>query len=155
MTTGQLHCLWRSEPFGLTRLAEASAALADHLDWGDVVALQAPMGTGKTTLVAAMARHYGAEDAASSPTFALSQSYPVSHGPASRIIRHLDLYRIRSEEELTDLGWEELMDDGEALTFVEWPERAADHFPDHARLLRMERLPDGMRVASLWERESA
>ena len=78
-----------------------------------------------------------------------------SESPGRRLIRHLDLYRIRHEDELIDLGWDELMHDAEALTFVEWPERAADHFPDHARLLRMECLPDGMRVATLWQRESA
>ncbi len=156
MSTGQLHRIWDSRPFGLNGLDEVAGQLAERLDWGEVIALQAPMGTGKTTLVSAVARHHGAEDAASSPTFALCQSYPVSGGGSGRrLIRHLDLYRIRHEDELVDLGWDELMHDAEALTFVEWPERAADHFPDHARLLRMECLPDGMRVATLWQRESA
>lgn len=156
MSTGQLTKVWDSAPFGLKGLPEVAGRLAQQLEWGEVIALQAPMGTGKTTLVAAVARHHGAEDAASSPTFALCQSYPLaSDGATSRLIRHLDLYRIRHEDELQDLGWEELMHDAEALTFVEWPERAADHFPDHTRLLRMECLPDGMRMATLWQRESA
>ena len=156
MSTGQLLRIWCSQPFGLYGLDEVAGQLAQRLDWGEVIALQAPMGTGKTTLVSAVARHHGAEDSASSPTFALCQSDPVSsESPGRRLIRHLDLYRIRHEDELIDLGWDELMHDAEALTFVEWPERAADHFPDHARLLRMECLPDGMRVATLWQRESA
>ena len=46
------------------------------------------------------------------------------------------------------------MADNAALTFVEWPERAADHFPEDALLLRLERLPDDLRMASLWQRES-
>ncbi len=156
MSLGQLQKIWGSSPFGLKGLKEAAAELADHLEWGEVIALQAPMGTGKTTLVAALVRHHGSEDAASSPTFALCQSYPISlAGAPSRLIRHLDLYRIRHTDELFDLGWDELMHDPTALTFVEWPERAADHFPERARLLRIERLPDGMRVATLWQRESA
>ena len=156
MSTGQLKKIWGSSPFGLKGLQEVAAELAEHLEWGEVIALQAPMGTGKTTLVSALARHHGSEDAASSPTFSLCQIYPVCGAePNPKLIRHMDLYRIRHTDELFDLGWDELMNDPAALTFVEWPERAANHFPERARLLRMERLPDGMRVASLWKRESA
>jgi tRNA threonylcarbamoyladenosine biosynthesis protein TsaE len=111
------------------------------------------MGTGKTTFIGALAKVMGALDEASSPTFALCQEYPVSTGP--QLLRHLDLYRINHESELQGLGWEELMEDPGALTLVEWPERAADHFPERATVLRLERQPDGLRLASLWERESA
>lgn len=156
MSNAKLQKIWGSSPFGLKGLNEAAAELADHLVWGEVIALQAPMGTGKTTLVSALVRHHGSEDVASSPTFALCQIYPIpGEGVPLKVIRHLDLYRIRHADELLDLGWDELMHDPMALTFVEWPERAANHFPERARLLRMERLPDGMRVATLWQRESA
>ena len=156
MSEGHLRCMWRSAPYGLKGLNAVVADLEACLEWGDVVALQAPMGTGKTTLVSAVARHFGALDAASSPTFALCQSYPLpeEEGRPERTIRHLDLYRIEHASELLNLGWDELMDDPAALTFVEWPERAADHFPEHALLLRLERLPDDQRMASLWQRES-
>ena len=149
---GRLQCKWRSELYGVSQLTEVVSAFRVFVDWGDVVALQAPMGTGKTTFVAALAKVMGAVDAASSPTFALCQEYPVAQ--EGRVLRHLDLYRIEHESELRNLGWEELMDDPQALTFVEWPERAADHFPEHAMLLRLERQPDGLRLASLWVRES-
>ncbi|MDC0600638.1 tRNA (adenosine(37)-N6)-threonylcarbamoyltransferase complex ATPase subunit type 1 TsaE [Flavobacteriales bacterium] len=152
MNPDSLNCLWRSEPFGLSDLSARIEGLMEHLKWGDVVALQAPMGTGKTTVVSAVAKHHNAQDVASSPTFALCQSYPVA---PDKIIRHLDLYRIRHVDELLDLGWDELMEDGDALTFVEWPEKAADEFPESAVLLRIERLPDGKRMATLWQRESA
>lgn len=157
MKEGELTCTWRSNSFGIQQLSDVVSGLAQHLNWGDVVAVQAPMGTGKTTLVGALAQHLGALDAASSPTFALCQTYPLSPDPhgVQRAIRHLDLYRIKHEHELMDMGWEEWMEDKDVLTFVEWPERAADHFPDSARLLRLERMPDGMRLASLWQRESS
>ena len=72
-----------------------------------------------------------------------------------RTIRHLDLYRIQHESELFGLGWDELMEDAGAITLVEWPERAADHFPERAKLLRIERQPDGLRLAALWVKETA
>ena len=151
-----LRCVWRSGPFGLSQLDAVTASFRQWVDWGDVIAIQAPMGTGKTTFVAALAKTMGAIDAASSPTFALCQEYPVQSGlrDEQRMLRHLDLYRIKAESELRDLGWDELMEDGRALTLVEWPERAADRFPEHARVLRLERQPDGLRLAALWERES-
>lgn len=156
MSDVSLRCIWRSAPYDLKGLPGLVSDLEACLDWGDVVALQAPMGTGKTTLVSALARHFKALDAASSPTFALCQTYPVPRveGQPERCIRHLDLYRIEHTSELEGLGWQELIADNAALTFVEWPERAADHFPEDALLLRLERLPDDLRMASLWQRES-
>jgi len=151
-----LRCIWRSQPYGLKQLAEVTREFRDLVDWGDVIAVQAPMGTGKTTFVASLARTIGAVDDASSPTFALCQEYPLEEAESGQalLMRHFDLYRINHESELRDLGWDELMDDRRALTLVEWPERAADHFPDHAKLLRLECQPDGLRLAALWVRES-
>jgi|GEM_PF-223596 tRNA threonylcarbamoyladenosine biosynthesis protein TsaE len=151
-----LQCVWRSAAFDVTNIDAVARDFSRMLDWGDVVAIQAPMGTGKTTFVAALCRVFGAVDVASSPTFALCQEYPVApvEGVPEPLLRHLDLYRIKDASELHDLGWEELMDDPAALTMIEWPERAADHFPDRAKLLRLERQPDGLRMASLWKRES-
>ena len=153
MSASELVRVWHSGPYGVPNLGQVVADLVPNLKWGQVVALQAPMGTGKTTLVAAIARHFKAEDAASSPTFALCQVYPLA-GDSGRLIRHLDLYRIRHSDELLDLGWDELMDDADALTFVDWPEKAADHFPQTALLLRIEKLPDGRRMATLWQRDT-
>ena len=153
-----LRCVWRSQPYSLSQLKGTAGAFFEHVEWGDVVAIQAPMGTGKTTFTAALAALLGASDVASSPTFALCQEYPVedqSGGSEQRTIRHLDLYRIQHVSELHGLGWEEMMEDRSAITLVEWPERAADHFPERAKLLRIERQPDGLRLASLWVRETA
>ena len=153
-----LRCLWRSQPYNVAQIGEVAGAFFGHIDWGDVVAIQASMGTGKTTFVAALATLLGAQDVASSPTFALCQEYPIEGQPGiseQRTIRHLDLYRIQHDAELHGLGWEELMEDRGAITLVEWPERAADHFPDRAKLLRIERQPDGLRLAALWVKETA
>ena len=156
MESGLLKCTWRSGAFALGQLNEVVGQFRTCVDWGDVIAVQAPMGTGKTTFVAALARTMGAPDAASSPTFALCQEYPIPTGDGGQghLVRHLDLYRIGHVAELRDLGWEDMMHDEGALTLVEWPERAADHFPERAMLLRMEAQPDGLRLASLWVRES-
>ena len=61
MSTGQLHRIWGSRPFGLNGSDEVAGQLAERLDWGEVIALQAPMGTGKTTLLKLIMRELEAD----------------------------------------------------------------------------------------------
>jgi len=85
------------------------------------------MGAGKTTFISALCRHMGIKDAVSSPTFALVNEYRCNlEGKPSRVF-HIDLYRLRDEEEAVHAGMEDCFLQalrGEAYCFVEWPERA-------------------------------
>jgi tRNA threonylcarbamoyladenosine biosynthesis protein TsaE len=74
------------------------------------------MGAGKTTLIQALCRQLGAEDKALSPSFALVNEYAAPVG----IIHHLDLFRLRNEQEALDIGVEDYLYD-EGYCFVEWP----------------------------------
>jgi tRNA threonylcarbamoyladenosine biosynthesis protein TsaE len=72
-----------------------------------------------------------------SPTFALVHRYEAPKSP----VYHLDLYRLKSPDDLTNIGWDEIVG-GEALVLIEWPERAADRIPhDHAPI-SLQHLPD-------------
>ena len=105
---------------GTLALAETILELA--LPTPRLVLLTGEMGAGKTTLVRGMARAIGApEDEVSSPTFTLVHTY---RGP-KRTIHHLDLYRLEREEDLQQLGLEEMESDPEALVLVEWGEKFA------------------------------
>jgi tRNA threonylcarbamoyladenosine biosynthesis protein TsaE len=101
--------------------------LAPHLRPGDVVALTGDLGAGKTSfaraLIRALSGPEGSEREVPSPTFTLVQSYEA---PAGRI-HHFDLYRIKSPDELTEIGWDEALADG--IVLVEWPERAGTLLP--------------------------
>jgi tRNA threonylcarbamoyl adenosine modification protein YjeE len=59
-----------------------------------------------------------------SPTFNLLFRY---QGKSVEVV-HVDLYRLRSPDELWELGWEEL-GHGPEIVLVEWPERAGEHLP--------------------------
>ncbi len=83
------------------------------------------VGAGKSVLARAVARGAGVEGAVPSPTFNLVFRYP---GAGGRTIVHMDLYRVRDESELVELGWDELGDKGE-IVIVEWPERAGSVLP--------------------------
>ena len=77
------------------------------------------MGAGKTTLIKQLCTHLGIKDEVSSPTFSLVNEYESSMG----LVYHFDLYRIRSEEELYDIGYEDYFFSG-YLCLIEWPEMA-------------------------------
>ncbi|MBI1287620.1 MAG: tRNA (adenosine(37)-N6)-threonylcarbamoyltransferase complex ATPase subunit type 1 TsaE [Flavobacteriales bacterium] len=82
------------------------------------------MGAGKTTLIKQFCQFLGIEDEVSSPTFSLVNEYESPIGP----VYHFDLYRIRSVEELFDIGYEDYFFSG-YLCLVEWPEMASDIIP--------------------------
>jgi tRNA threonylcarbamoyladenosine biosynthesis protein TsaE len=118
---------------------------AELEEWGErfgaaarpplVVAISGDLGAGKTTLVRAICRGAGVRDEVTSPTFSLVHLYA---GPAFPIY-HLDLYRVESPEELTNIGWDDLIAD-HAIVLVEWPERAGARLPPAVVPIDLEHL---------------
>ena len=89
------------------------------------VGLRGPLGAGKSVLARAIAHGAGVVAAIPSPTFNLLFRY---EGKKAEVV-HLDLYRLRSTDDLWELGWEEL-GHGSEIVLVEWPERAGKHLPE-------------------------
>jgi hypothetical protein len=92
---------------------------------GDFLALAGDLGAGKTTFARAFLRALldDPELEVPSPTFTLMQVY---EGPEFPVV-HADFYRLRSAEELAQLGWDEIVDG--AVTLVEWPNHAVEALP--------------------------
>ncbi len=97
--------------------AEFAVLLLSRLPQSAVVLLEGTLGAGKTFLVKEICQLLKTSTRATSPTFAIVQQYP---GPVP--VNHLDLYRIEKNEELDQLGWEDLIA-GPGFTFIEWPAR--------------------------------
>lgn len=93
-----------------------------------VVGLTGELGTGKTTLVQAIARVLGVKEVLVSPTFVVAKFYEVIH-PLFDTLVHMDAYRIESLDELVPLGWETLMQHPRTLVIVEWPDRISSALP--------------------------
>lgn len=113
-----------------------------------VIAFVAPMGTGKTTFIKALCRAQNCCDVTNSPTFAIVNEYGL---PNEGIVFHMDCYRLHSEREALDLGFEEYFYSGNTC-YVEWPELVASILPTDTLIVRMETLDDGRRRI-YWENE--
>jgi tRNA threonylcarbamoyladenosine biosynthesis protein TsaE len=101
------------------------AALAIHLPAGSVVALEGPLGAGKTRLVQAWATALGVDPReVSSPTFVLCHEY---HGRLD--LYHFDAYRAKGPAEFWDLGIDEYYQTGGILV-IEWASRVAECLPE-------------------------
>ena len=101
-----------------------------------VVGLEGDLGAGKTTLVQAICRGVGVAQDVTSPTFALVHEYEMARGT----VYHLDLYRLRGPDDLTNLAWDDIVN-SDSIVLVEWAERARGRLPNDALRIRLEHIP--------------
>lgn len=125
-----------------TTTSEASTrnvarSFAARLQRGDVVALFGDLGTGKTQFVKGVCETFGVEELVTSPSFVILNRYEGKDGAGNEIlIYHLDLYRVKSVEEIFDLGYEEFFY-GDGICLVEWAERLGDLIPPSRHEVRL------------------
>ena len=105
---------------------EVGFRIGRKLKSGDVVAVEGPLGAGKTVFVQGVAGALGITEAVGSPTFTIISEY---RGKIT--LYHMDLYRLNSPQEFAFLGVEEILD-GSGVTVVEWSEKAGDELPERA-----------------------
>lgn len=104
------------------------------------------MGAGKTTFIKAICEELGIEDVITSPTFAIVNEYELpadSHYGNS--VYHFDFYRIKQQEELMDMGFEEYVYSNN-LCFMEWPELVEEALPEDVVRIQITANPDGTRT---------
>ena len=102
-----------------------------------LITLTGELGVGKTTLAQSICRGYGVVQEVTSPTYALVHQYSA---PKSAVF-HVDLYRIESPDQLTNIGWDEIVG-ARALILVEWPERADARLPEDHLPIDLDYMPD-------------
>lgn len=90
-----------------------------------VFALNGDLGAGKSTLARAIARGAGVEGPVPSPTFNLLFRYETPRGVE---VAHLDLYRLERQDDVWELGWQEL-GHGPEVVLIEWAENAEPLLP--------------------------
>jgi len=119
----------------LHQLQDWGAELGRSLRAPAIITLEGDLGTGKTTLAQAMCRGVGVREDVTSPTFALVNEYQAERAT----VFHLDLYRLRGPDDLTNLAWDDIVN-SDAIVLVEWPDRAGDRMPADVLKIRLEHI---------------
>ena len=103
------------------------------------LALVGTLGAGKTCLAKLLVQAWcGDSVEVTSPTFTLAQHYCGMIGDRSFRVNHLDLYRVGDEDELWELGFDELLEQRDSITLVEWADRFIDAMPSETIWIELE-----------------
>ena len=130
--------------YTLDQTDEIAAQLVQQYASKPVWVFQAPMGAGKTTLIAAIGKAMGIRAPMSSPTFSIMNEYLVQ----GKLIYHMDWYRLENEAEARQAGVEAALEEAD-ISLVEWPEKAPNLVPENAVVLHIEILdPSRRRIYS-------
>lgn len=164
------------------RLGQILAAelLAQETPGAQVLCLEGNLGAGKTTFTQGLLEHLGAAGPYTSPTFIVmkhyesgthiahrasrsaNQSNTTIHDSSSTIcdtrstihdIYHIDTYRV-AEQDILNLGWEEMLTDPANVIVVEWPERIKQIIPASALRIKFEWLSEEQRkITFAWNKK--
>ncbi len=101
------------------------AALGKILTPGTILAYRGDLGAGKTAFTRGLALGLGYAEPVTSPTYTIVNEYLGGRLP----LFHFDMYRLRSSDDLWDIGWEDYLDRN-GVCAVEWSENVDDAMED-------------------------
>jgi tRNA threonylcarbamoyladenosine biosynthesis protein TsaE len=129
-----------SEEFTESQLPQVAARLIRENPSSHIMAFYGKMGIGKTTLIKAICNYLNVTDIVGSPTFSIVNQYLTS---SNQTLYHFDFYRIKKQEEVFDLGYEDYFFSGN-YCFLEWPEKIEALLPDDCLKIYLDE-KDGLR----------
>ncbi len=109
-----------------------------------VFAFHGQMGAGKTTFIHALCTIKEVKDIVGSPTFSIINEYQFICEGTKKALFHIDLYRLKDEEEAIRAGVEDVLYSGNTC-LVEWPEKVPAIFPDTTVHIYIELVDDKTR----------
>lgn len=115
-------------------LAKAAKTILEFSCEKKIFCFYGELGVGKTTLIKELCKQLGVTDKGSSPTFALINEY---QNKDEKKLFHFDLYRVKDESEIYDIGYEDYIFSGN-YCFIEWPEKIERLLPNDVVKVRIE-----------------
>ena len=100
----------------------------------NIILLDGNMGSGKTTFIQTLCKNLGVLDNVLSPTFSLVNEYILKD---NLLIYHFDLYRVKSVEELIEIGFDEYVY-SKNICLIEWPEIPKEIIPNKNIRIKIE-----------------
>lgn len=122
--------------------------IAKMLKNKDVVIMRGNLGYGKTTLTRYIAKELESESIVSSPSFTIINEYDIILEGKESVLRHIDLYRLESEDEIYSIGLDAFIyEDG--VSIIEWGDKFIDFFNKPYYILEIENIDDDERFFRL------
>ena len=110
---------------GITDTHRLAKSVASILKVGDSICLSGDLGAGKTEFTRALAESLGVSTQyISSPSFTIVNEYKA----AECSVQHFDLYRLKSYEQLDDIGYLEMLE-ADAINIIEWGKLFSEYLP--------------------------
>lgn len=130
-----------------------------QLNLSGCVFLSGDLGAGKTTLTRYWLRALGHEGAVKSPTYTLVEPYSIMQKDGLnkgqvKPVYHADFYRLQDPEELSFIGFDEYLEDDNALAIIEWASKAKDYLPEPVLLINISKQDDDSRMVEVQTTQS-
>ncbi|MGY8950437.1 MAG: tRNA (adenosine(37)-N6)-threonylcarbamoyltransferase complex ATPase subunit type 1 TsaE [Flavobacteriales bacterium] len=110
----------------ISELKSVALQLIQYKKNKNIICFYGEMGVGKTTFIKEICKNLLVDDNVSSPTFSIVNQYKTKE---NKIIYHFDFYRLETEEEAYDMGYEEYFFQND-LCLIEWPEKIEGLIPE-------------------------
>jgi len=130
--------------FSIQNIQDVADRLLKAISTQKILLFYGEMGAGKTTLIKALCKSLGVSGQVSSPTFSIVNEYVGEHNR----IYHFDFYRLKTQTEALDMGYEEYFYSGD-YCFIEWPEKIPDLLPESYASIHITVNPDNSRQITL------
>ena len=108
----------------VTETQALARQIACLLKGGEILFFEGPIGAGKTVMVKEIVKNFGFKKLPVSASFSLLKKYQNENVT----LYHADLFRLK-EGEMFNLGFEEMLEDENAILLIEWAEAARNFFP--------------------------
>ena len=141
--------MWMEKQFNQVSLQELDNVALELLqitNKNKVVLFFGHMGAGKTTFINVICKKLKVLDETSSPTFSIVNEYITEN---DEVVYHFDFYRLKSEMEAYDLGYEDYLYSGN-VCLIEWPEKIPNLIPEDAVELHINGMGDKRDIKIIW-----
>lgn len=118
----------------IDELDEAAKLLIDYYKTPGLFAFYGKMGAGKTTFIKSICKILGVKENVTSPSFSVINEYKTND---LKSIFHFDFYRIKTETEAYDMGYEDYFFSNN-FCLIEWPEKVEKLLPLNIRKIYID-----------------
>jgi len=110
---------------------------SQSLSGGEVIGFIGELGAGKTAFIKGLASGLNIKNTITSPTFILMKPYQSNFNQIKKLC-HIDAYRLRSGQDLLNIGVEDYLKKNNAVTVIEWADQVADILPKQTIFVKIK-----------------